>query len=579
MRRLRRNGLGVLLITLLAPAWVQAAATAHGSSNHLRPRVAFDTSTSTTYSGTVTYTRSFNGPNNDCSESINEDWTVSFNHAVLPDVTGDQGPTADGTITGSIHEHVDCPDPNGGPDSILDYDATSPGIIPIALTAFTPGQITIDDEASASQGLGGTYSESGANPTPQTLAPFWGDSGDIGAFTVPAVGGSKSSQTPIPLSQIVNTGTSEDPNETQDGSLTISLTPSGASPPAAAPVARCDAYWARPNTVLVGSAPGVLGNDASNGHGPLKPKVDHISFGVSSHPYSLSASGALQFKATKPGTATITYHDVAADGTASNRTTATIYIAATKPAAVAKCPLGGDGGPKAVPDTFFTAGKRIAGDVLRNDVDPGGGQLTVTSASRPAFGTAACSSHGTCTYVPGKSYDGHDSFLYTVRDSGGLTATARVLIRTKRAPKAPDPLAKARHKNITHSADCRLQIDRPYQIYKTNDNEVAGVGAKANLTCKHQETIEWFDSELDLDLHGPDDSANLTNHGTFTAAAGRTYYQTVTFGCPLQGKKYYGAADAKIKGGDDLYAESPDLGPLWCPIITPPPGEGPPFEQ
>jgi hypothetical protein len=103
-------------------------------------------------------------------------------------------------------------------------------------------------------------------------------------------------------------------------------TPPGPSSALAPPVARCDVYRTPPKQKLHVAAPGVLANDSSDGHGALVPSVDHISFGVSSHPYRLTATGALTFQATKKGVATITYHDRAVDGSVTQPTTVTIYI-------------------------------------------------------------------------------------------------------------------------------------------------------------------------------------------------------------------------------------------------------------
>jgi hypothetical protein len=97
-------------------------------------------------------------------------------------------------------------------------------------------------------------------------------------------------------------------------------------------VAKCDAYWVQPHHELTVPAPGILRNDLSNHHGPLVPHVDHINFRISSNPYKVSRTGALSFRATRPGKAVITYHDVAAYAH-SKPTTATIYIQRTRPTA------------------------------------------------------------------------------------------------------------------------------------------------------------------------------------------------------------------------------------------------------
>lgn len=140
-------------------------------------------------------------------------------------------------------------------------------------------------------------------------------------------------------------GPSPSPSSSPNPSQGAPTNPTNAHPP----VARCDVYRVSPKSELAVTAPGVLANDLSNGHGGVTARVDRISFGVSSHPYRLSRSGALSFRATKPGVASLTYHDVAGDGATSTPVTVTIYVQ-TGPLTAgqrAACPHGrtkGNGG-------------------------------------------------------------------------------------------------------------------------------------------------------------------------------------------------------------------------------------------
>ena len=71
-------------------------------------------------------------------------------------------------------------------------------------------------------------------------------------------------------------------------------------------------------------------------------------------------------------------------------------------------------------------------NVLANDSDPNGDQLTITAITAPQHGTARISSSNLGTtgvyYTPIANYNGLDSFNYTISDGQGGTATATVNI-------------------------------------------------------------------------------------------------------------------------------------------------------
>lgn len=67
--------------------------------------------------------------------------------------------------------------------------------------------------------------------------------------------------------------------------------------------------------------------------------------------------------------------------------------------------------------------------VLLNDFDPDGDPLTVVSATPGIRGQTRVNPDGTVTYTPNVDWCGTDYFVYTIRDPGGLTATARAFVR------------------------------------------------------------------------------------------------------------------------------------------------------
>ena len=81
--------------------------------------------------------------------------------------------------------------------------------------------------------------------------------------------------------------------------------------------------------------------------------------------------------------------------------------------------------PVASDDTFATpTNTSTTFDPTTNDLDVDGDPLTVSAVTQPANGTASIGGDGRVTYTPNAGYVGDDAFTYTVRDPGGLTATA-----------------------------------------------------------------------------------------------------------------------------------------------------------
>ena len=67
-------------------------------------------------------------------------------------------------------------------------------------------------------------------------------------------------------------------------------------------------------------------------------------------------------------------------------------------------------------------------DVLANDTDANGDDLTVSIESAPTNGTVVVNADQTVTYTANENYNGADSFTYTIDDGHGRTDTASVNI-------------------------------------------------------------------------------------------------------------------------------------------------------
>ena len=79
----------------------------------------------------------------------------------------------------------------------------------------------------------------------------------------------------------------------------------------------------------------------------------------------------------------------------------------------------------------------ITTDLLANDTDPEGGQLTLVSLSPPLHGEIVETGDGKLEYRPSADFNGIDEFNYTVVDTSGQQSTAKVTIKIRSVNDAP----------------------------------------------------------------------------------------------------------------------------------------------
>ena len=84
--------------------------------------------------------------------------------------------------------------------------------------------------------------------------------------------------------------------------------------------------------------------------------------------------------------------------------------------------------PPVALDDVRTATGAITLDPLLNDVDVDGDTLSVTTVGPPLAGEATLDADGRVTYTPTPGFVGFDAFDYAIEDSGGGTASARVIV-------------------------------------------------------------------------------------------------------------------------------------------------------
>lgn len=92
-------------------------------------------------------------------------------------------------------------------------------------------------------------------------------------------------------------------------------------------------------------------------------------------------------------------------------------------------PTSGNTPPIARPDSIMFAGKLPAKlDVLSNDSDTDGDFPLVTAVTSGSNGSVTIDRGGGVTYAPGKTFNGTDSFTYTISDGFGGNSTAAATV-------------------------------------------------------------------------------------------------------------------------------------------------------
>jgi hypothetical protein len=144
--------------------------------------------------------------------------------------------------------------------------------------------------------------------------------------------------------------------------------------------------------------------------------------------------------------------------------------------------------PVAVDDAAGTsAGAPVDVDVLANDFDPDGDELSITGSSNGAGGTVTCAPAGVCRYTPQAGFSGSDTFTYTVSDGAGDdTGTVHVQVAPNAAPDCsaltskPTTLWPPNHKLVAVSVSGATDADGDAVVLTvtgvTQDEPVNGLG-------------------------------------------------------------------------------------------------------
>ncbi|GAB5389127.1 MAG: hypothetical protein Alpg2KO_20950 [Alphaproteobacteria bacterium] len=196
-----------------------------------------------------------------------------------------------------------------------------------------------------------------------------------------------------------------DGNSTDTGTVTVTVLAVNDPPRAVA-----DSFDGTEDEAITGS---VAANDSD-------PEDDNLTFSLSANTsngsVSLQANGSFTYTpdANFNGTDSFTY--IVSDGDLTDTATVTLTVAPVNDA------------PVAVADT--RAGEEdstINGNLIANDTDADGDDLTASLVSGASNGSVTVSPGGSFLYTPDANFSGTDSFVYRVSD-GELTDTATVTV-------------------------------------------------------------------------------------------------------------------------------------------------------
>ncbi|MEP3225399.1 MAG: Ig-like domain-containing protein [Parasphingorhabdus sp.] len=177
--------------------------------------------------------------------------------------------------------------------------------------------------------------------------------------------------------------------------------------------------------IFVGTSQGF--NDPDNGFGELSYSATGLPPGLSIDANTGAITGTIDNSASQGGTGGV--YNIVVTATDPDGASATQNFAwtITNPA-----PQANDDGGFTNEDTPITV------DVLANDQDPDGDDLTVVSASAPN-GAVVINADGTLTYTPNADFSGDDVITYMISDGEGGTDTAVFRMTVGATNDAPEP--------------------------------------------------------------------------------------------------------------------------------------------
>jgi hypothetical protein len=307
--------------------------------------------------------------------------------------------------------------------TVSDGTATDSGLVTVTVAAVNDAPVAVDDARSTSEDtpLVIAASSLAANDT----------DADTGAtLTVTAVGGASNGAVGLAGGNVTFTptanfnGTASFTYTVSDGTATdsglVTVTVAAVND---APVAVDDARSTNEDTPLIMTVASLVGNDTDVDAGTT---LTITAVGGASNGSVGLAGGSVTFTPTAgySGPASFTY--TVSDGSLTDAGQVNITVVA-----VNDPPIAIDDGVVATEDTPLVF---PADDLVANDTDVDGDDLTVTAVSNPTGGTVGLAG-GNITFTPTPNFSGAGLFTYTVSDGTDTdTGTVSVVVNPVNDP-------------------------------------------------------------------------------------------------------------------------------------------------
>jgi filamentous hemagglutinin family protein len=223
--------------------------------------------------------------------------------------------------------------------------------------------------------------------------------------------------------------------------------------------------------------------------------------------------------------------------------------------------------PQALPDfSEIHMGNEVTGNVLDNDLDPEGEQLTATLVSSPSHAESfTLNEDGTYSYTPEPGYVGTDSFTYTASAGGGTSAPILVTITMTNTLPVAESEEPTTHMgalldgtlldNISDADDdpltTALVTDTDHGILTLNQDGTYTYEPDEGFVGTDSFTFSVVDGQIDAEPVEATVTFTMTNSAPEAAGDAQTTHMGVN-----------------LEGTLDDFASDPDGDPLITTIVT-----------